>query len=530
MQSITKECEVEVSYDKDGVKGAWYRAILEDIPTKSEHTLLRVRYKTLLKEDRSSHLSEIVDHSLIRPVPPKDDGAVLGEGSVVDAYYKGGWWSGLVVKKTEEDGTYLVSFDSPPDISYFERKQLRAHLDWSGSKWFRPETKEVAKSLFSPGTMVELRLSSAWRTAVIVKKVENEESFIVKYCDDRSFRRSQRSRITVVVDSRDVRPRQPPLWSVGEYELLDHVEVVCGSVWSEGVVRGILFKGRYMISFGKTKVASVQVSCSDLRPPMEWEDGIWHKRSKTKSKIFGKCYSRKRKRGQVEHNSDLNDTVQTPTSNVEDTQAKDTMMVLPFACKSPLWKIYETMEVFKTLPQHPHFSPLIESTSEDFREGSALGMMATFSGLLEKLKDLETDVSVSQLDSLKDSFSKLEKHGFDVTRPLSRINKVLALKDRQLKILEERRGLDKERMDESNKRRKAELEFGETKRKMVEVKHKILELQRQEAALIEKKEAAEEQKDEACRKIWKVESCARDVAVKLEDVEFDFETLLSAPW
>lgn len=141
MQSITKECEVEVSYDKDGVKGAWYRAILEDIPTKSEHTLLRVRYKTLLKEDRSSHLSEIVDHSLIRPVPPKDDGAVLGEGSVVDAYYKGGWWSGLVVKKTEEDGTYLVSFDSPPDISYFERKQLRAHLDWSGSKWFRPETK-----------------------------------------------------------------------------------------------------------------------------------------------------------------------------------------------------------------------------------------------------------------------------------------------------------------------------------------------------------------------------------------------------
>lgn len=194
--------------------------------------------------------------------------------------------------------------------------------------------KEVAKSLFSPGTMVELRWSFAWRPATIVKKVENEESFIVKYCDDRSFRRSQRSRITVV-DSREVRPRQPPLCSVGEYELLDHVEVVCGSVWSEGVVRGILFKGRYMISFGKTKVASVQVSCSDLRPPMEWEDGIWHIRSKviclvwfglskckkylslnsnelstfqTKSKIFGKCYSRKRKRGQVENNSDLNDT------------------------------------------------------------------------------------------------------------------------------------------------------------------------------------------------------------------------------
>ncbi|KAF8077250.1 hypothetical protein N665_1053s0006 [Sinapis alba] len=118
MQSITKDCEVEVSYDKNGVKGAWYRATLEDSPTKSQRKkLLRVRYTKLLKEDRSSHLTETVDHSLIRPVPPEDDGAVLGEGSVVDAYYKGGWWSGLVVKRKEEDDpiTYLISFDSPPD-------------------------------------------------------------------------------------------------------------------------------------------------------------------------------------------------------------------------------------------------------------------------------------------------------------------------------------------------------------------------------------------------------------------------------
>ncbi|KAF8111796.1 hypothetical protein N665_0072s0010 [Sinapis alba] len=529
MQSITKDCEVEVSYDKNGVKGAWYRATLEDSPTKSQRKkLLRVRYTKLLKEDRSSHLTETVHHSLIRPVPPEDDGAVLGEGSVVDAYYKGGWWSGLVVKRKEEDDpiTYLVSFDSPPDINHFERKQLRAHLDWTGSKWVRPENKELGKSVFSSGTMVELRRSFTWRPAIIVKKVENEERFIVKYGDDTSFRCSENSRISVI-DSRNVRPRQP-LYSVGEYELLDHIEVVYGSVWSEGVVRGILFKGRYMISFGKTKVASVQVSFSHLRPPMEWEDGIWHNRPKSKSKIFGKYYTRKRKRGQVEHNSDLN--VRTPTSNVEDTQAKDRMMVLPFANKSPLWKIYETMEVFKKLPQNPHFSPLIESTSEDFREGSALGMMASFSGLLDKLKDLETDVSVSKLGTLKESFTKLEKHGFDVTRPLSRINKLLDLKDRQLKILEERRGLDKERMDESSRRRKAEVKSGETERKIVEVKHKILDLQRQEAVLKEKKEAAEEQKDQACRNIWKVESCARDLVVKLEDVEFDFETILSAPW
>ncbi|KAL0854586.1 hypothetical protein Bca101_059738 [Brassica carinata] len=517
---LQKDCEVEVSYDKNGVRGAWYRAILEDSPTKSHHKLLRVRYTKLLKEDRSSPLTETVDHSLIRPVPPEDDGAVLGEGSVVDAYYKDGWWSGLVVKRKEEDGpiTYLVSFDSPPDINQFERKQLRAHLDWTGSKWVRPENKELGKSVFSSGTMVELRWSFTWRPAIIIKKVENEERFIVKYCDDTSFRCSETSRISVI-DSRKVRPRQP-LCAVKEYELLDHVEVVCGSVWSEGVVRGILFKGRYMVSFGKTRVASVQVSYSHLRPPMEWEDGIWHKRPKVicfycvglvylmscnDLSIFSQNPKSLASVTLVRGNEDKYNTIQTP-------------MIL-----SPLWKIYETMEVFKTIPQSPHFSPLIESTSEDFREGSALGMMASFSILLEKLKDLETDVSVSQLDSLKESFTKLEKHGFDVTRPLSRINKLLTLKDRQLRILEERRGLDKERMVESSKRRKAE-------GKIAEVKLKILDLQRQEAALMEKKEAAEEQIDQACRNIWKVESCARDFVVKLEDVEFDFETILSAPW
>ena len=144
--------------------------------------------------------------------------------------------------------------------------------------------KELGKSEFSSGTMVELRWSSAWRPAMIIKKVENEERFIVKYCDYTSFRCSQRWRISAI-DSREVRPRQP-LFSVGEYELLDRVEVVVGSVWCEGVVRGIVFKGRYMVSFGETKVASVQVSCSDVRPPMEWEDGIWHKRPKVEIFFF----------------------------------------------------------------------------------------------------------------------------------------------------------------------------------------------------------------------------------------------------
>ncbi|ESQ56247.1 hypothetical protein EUTSA_v10027025mg [Eutrema salsugineum] len=612
MLPITQDCYVEVSYEKDEFKGGWYRAILEESPTKSE--MLRVHYTTLLTEDGSTPLTEIVDQSLIRPVPPEDmshGGAVFEEGSMVDAYHKDGWWSCLVLKRKEVDDTYLVYFDSPPDIIQFEKKQLRAHLDWTGSKWVRPENTEWIKSDFSSGSMVELRLYLAWRPAMIIKEDENEKRFIVKYLSD-----SGRESEIRAVGSRKVRPWQP-LSSVGEYELLDHVEAFNGSEWRQGVVRGVVFEGRYMVSFGKEKVASAQFNCSDLRPLMEWKDGIWRlKRPKPKSRketpsggqrnkpvaletravqtkepLFAqgssnemaddvlnakepdspvtsrmaatenktqekrnhnclgnestrgkipedhnfKCYTLKRKRREDEHNSDLDDTVlssdQTPTvvknsaANVEENQS----MVLPFAKKSPVWKTYETMEVFKRVPQSPHFSPLLE-TSEDFREGSALGMMATFSGLFEKLKDLETDVPKSQLDSLKVSFTKLEKRGFDVTRPLSRIDKLLALKDRQLNILEERKGFNEEMMVESSKMCKAEEEFSKTERKIVEVKHKILELQRQEAALKEHKQEAKEEKDAAYRNICQMESCTRVLGVELEDVEFDFETILSAPW
>ncbi|XP_010458541.1 PREDICTED: DUF724 domain-containing protein 5-like [Camelina sativa] len=448
------------------------------------------------------------------------------------------------------------------------------------------------------GTMVELRIDLAWRPAIIIKELENEKKFIVKYdCYTYTFFRCKESRI-VIVGSQSIRPPQPS-FSVGEYDLLDHVEAFTDFRWREGVVRGIVFEGRYMVSFGGTRVASSQFSHSDLRPSMEWEDGVWRTRTKPKrqkqtpldgkrnksvgletknvqtkaprrferdddvvnekesrshvspesmknqnglgnestrenmpKKHNSQVYTRKRNRGQLEDSSDLNETVLSSNRtcnvgknfvpNVEETQANDTEMVFPFAKKSPLWKTYESTEVFKRVPQSPHFSPL-SNTKEDFREGQALGLMVTYSMLLEKYKDLETDVSVSQLHSLKDSFSELEKYGFNVATALSRIDKLLALKDRQLNILEERKGLDKEMTDESSNNRKAKLEFDEMERKILEVKQKMLELLRQEAALKEKKDASN-------KKICQIGSCARDLGVELENVEFEFETTLSAPW
>ncbi|CAH2048028.1 unnamed protein product [Thlaspi arvense] len=351
------------------------------------------------------------------------------------------------------------------------------------------------------------------------------------------------------------------------------MEAFGGSKWRKGVVEGILSRKRYLVSFKDTDKQQI-LDCSDLRPPMEWEDGIWKTRESplaqgsgsksieitaqgktsntktleptnqnglgkqpTREKVpeehDSEDNSRKRKRKELEHNSsDLHETVLSSnlaSNYVAADEAKDTTMVLPFAKKSPIWKTYESMEVFKRLPQSPHFSPMFE-VREAFREGYALGMMVTFSGLLEDLKALEKDVLKSQLDSLKDSFTELEKHGFNVAAPLSRINKLLAFKDRQVRILETQESFYEEMTSESSKKHKAEQEVSEMERKKLEVEHKILELQIQEVALREDIEAAKERKDSAYKKISQMESCARDLGVELENVEFEFETILSAPW
>ena len=91
-------------------------------------------------------------------------------------------------------------------------------------------------------------------------------------------------------------------------------------------------------------------------------------------------------------------------SSVEETEAKDITIVLPFAKKLPIWKTVESMEVFKTFPQSPHFIPLLE-IREDAREISAVGMMLTFSGLLEEVKSLKLNNRISTLNSLLGSNS-----------------------------------------------------------------------------------------------------------------------------
>nr|VDD32288.1 unnamed protein product [Brassica oleracea] len=158
--SIAKGCEVEVSLQEDGFKGSWFRAILEQNPTRVKGEKLRVCYKTLLHEDGVNPCKETIERCFIRPVPPEclNEGVVFREGSVVDAYFNNGWWTGVIVVE-RPDGSFLVYFDDPPDIMRFIRSQLRPHAYWIGSKWVKSKKKKsivLSQHMFRTGKLVEM--------------------------------------------------------------------------------------------------------------------------------------------------------------------------------------------------------------------------------------------------------------------------------------------------------------------------------------------------------------------------------------
>ncbi|KAJ1288641.1 hypothetical protein BS78_02G103500 [Paspalum vaginatum] len=86
---------------------------------------------------------------------------------------------------------------------------------------------------------------------------------------------------------------------------------------------------------------------------------------------------------------------------------------VPFVKRSPVWGMIDAMDVFKKLPQQPHFSPLMKY-SPGLREGMALGLMVTFA-------DSVVGISNSSIADPSESFGDkistlkcLEDNGFDV--------------------------------------------------------------------------------------------------------------------
>ncbi|KAL0750418.1 hypothetical protein Bca101_032421 [Brassica carinata] len=252
--SIAKGCEVEVSLQEDGFKGSWLRAILEQNLTRVKGEKLRVCYKTLLHEDGVNPCKETIERCFIRTVPPEclNEGVVFKEGSVVDAYFNNGWWTGVIIVE-RPDGCFLVYFDDPPDIMSFIRSQLRPHSDWIDSEWVKSKNKVLSQHMLRTGKLVEM-------TREISEDVQAHRNL----SDEAEGKHS-------IVDICKFRP-SPPRDLCAEYSLNDFVEVVVTHGWRKGRVTEILIENNYKVYFDATK-EDVVFNYTEIRLSMEWLGG-----------------------------------------------------------------------------------------------------------------------------------------------------------------------------------------------------------------------------------------------------------------
>ncbi|KAA3457709.1 DUF724 domain-containing protein 3-like [Gossypium australe] len=126
---------VEVRNDEDGSNRSWFAAVIVK-PVGNERHL--VQYMTLETEDNTDFLEKEVDTSHIRPRPPDivvpDQFVMLDQ---VDAFYKGGWWKGVIIKVLSDDSKYHVYLATREEME-FKHDELRLHQDWIDGKWTKP--------------------------------------------------------------------------------------------------------------------------------------------------------------------------------------------------------------------------------------------------------------------------------------------------------------------------------------------------------------------------------------------------------
>lgn len=224
-------------------------------------------------------------------------------------------------------------------------------------------------------------------------------------------------------------------------------------------------------------------------------------------------------RGQVDTAQQVPATVDTeqqvPATDTTGDSALDENRSLPFVKSSPLWKTIESMEIFKALPQNPHFRPLVKCT-EAYREGLAIGNMVTFSSLVEKISKLQFGDPRSIFDSYLEGLRDLEKQGFDVTLLRSRINEMISFKDREAQILNESK-------DAEGKILHFDREKAEMAEEMANISKKIIELQ-------EKRASIESEMENKIREIAGLQMHADAIKEDIQNNRINFEKLAAAPW
>ncbi|XP_065853631.1 DUF724 domain-containing protein 8-like [Euphorbia lathyris] len=192
----------------------------------------------------------------------------------------------------------------------------------------------------------------------------------------------------------------------------------------------------------------------------------------------------------------------------------------PFVKSLYMWNHIDALEIFRILPQKPHFSFLSDSNKE-IREGSAFGLMLTFASVAEKVTKLQIDDPRSRFDSYVEALAMLEVTGFDAKVMADRVNELLVLKEQH------------EQLDNRSKRYQTSVADSDARKAKLE----------QEIAAIDKMTTTTTTSDLVVQRASKVSEMVTEdskrnllqlkissLKIVMSDLEHRFKIKSAAPW
>ncbi|XP_039068758.1 DUF724 domain-containing protein 7-like [Hibiscus syriacus] len=196
--------------------------------------------------------------------------------------------------------------------------------------------------------------------------------------------------------------------------------------------------------------------------------------------------------------------VQSPLVGFSGDNEREGGQGLPFVKSLEIWKAVESMEIFKVMPQNPHFQPLVKS-KEILREGLAVAHMLNFASLVQKTSALTVVDPRNLFTTILDVLPEFETLGFDVKAVRGRTSELLKIKDR--------RGHPQQHSDELTKINE---EIGANQKTMRELEEKqALLLQRKKSKIAE---------------IASLKLYADYTTKDLQNFEADFESSAGSSW
>ncbi|XP_039116436.1 DUF724 domain-containing protein 3-like [Dioscorea cayenensis subsp. rotundata] len=206
--------------------------------------------------------------------------------------------------------------------------------------------------------------------------------------------------------------------------------------------------------------------------------------------------------------------------NSSDSPEKN--VLVPFVRSSPMWQTIESMEIFRLLPQEPHFQPL-EQHCPEFREGMAVGLMITFANFATSIRSLRITDPLTVLNEKLKALATLEANGFKVQRMRHRIEQLLDIRRKQEQSEIKRTELEGQLLDRKNEKGLLNSSIMDFDKDIMELEQKILRFKEKRASAIVQRELIDSE-------IAILQRDAEAAEEFLASAEHQFDGAVTAPW